>query len=41
MRTFAEVVREFEKEARSLERIYLVLYSERDYGRAVEVLGGG
>lgn len=41
VRTFAEVVREFEKEARSLERIYLVLYSERDYGRAVEVLGGG
>lgn len=39
VRTFRAVVKEFEKEAQSLEKVYLVLYSERDYGRAVKVMG--
>ena len=38
VRTFKEVVEEFGKEAKSLERVYLVLYSERDYGRALRAL---
>ncbi|NJF25774.1 [protein ADP-ribosylglutamate] hydrolase [Thermococcus sp. Bubb.Bath] len=36
VRTFREVVEEFEREARSVERVYLVLYSERDYKRALK-----
>ncbi len=38
VRTFKEVVGEFEKEAKGLERVYLVLYSEKDYERALEVI---
>ena len=39
VRTFEETVEEFSKEARSVEKVYLVLYSERDYRRALNVLG--
>ena len=39
--TFKETIEEFSKEARSVERVYLVLYSERDYRTAVEALGLG
>ena len=35
VRTFKEVVEEFGKEARSVEKVYLVLYSEKDYERAL------
>ncbi len=38
VKTFREVVEESGKEAKSLERVYLVLYSERDYGRALRAL---
>ncbi|WP_456396738.1 [protein ADP-ribosylglutamate] hydrolase [Thermococcus sp.] len=38
VRTFSEVVEEFSEEAGSLEKVYLVLYSERDYGRALEFI---
>lgn len=38
VRTFKEVVGEFGKEAESLERVYLVLYSEKDYERALRAL---
>ncbi len=38
VRTFREVVEEFSKEAKSLERVYLVLYSEDSYRRALEAL---
>ena len=38
--TFKEAVEEFSKEARSVERIYLVLYSDDSYRRALEVLSG-
>ncbi|WP_297490168.1 [protein ADP-ribosylglutamate] hydrolase [Thermococcus sp.] len=38
VKTFRETVEEFEREAKSVERIYLVLYSERDYERAVKTL---
>ncbi|WP_148883799.1 [protein ADP-ribosylglutamate] hydrolase [Thermococcus aciditolerans] len=34
VRTFKETVEEFSKEAESVERVYLVLYSERDYRAA-------
>ncbi|MBP1911500.1 [protein ADP-ribosylglutamate] hydrolase [Thermococcus stetteri] len=35
--TFKEVVEEFGKDARSVKRVYLVLYSENDYERALRV----
>ncbi len=35
VRTFKEVVEEFGKEAGSVEKVYLVLYSEKDYERAL------
>jgi len=38
VRTFREVVEAFSKEARSVERVYLVLYSERDYKRALKAI---
>ncbi|GAB6103229.1 hypothetical protein JCM16138_24520 [Thermococcus atlanticus] len=38
VRTFSEVVEEFSEEAGSLEKVYLVLYSERDYKRALEFI---
>jgi O-acetyl-ADP-ribose deacetylase (regulator of RNase III) len=38
VRTFREVVEEFKKEARSVEKVYLVLYSEKDYERALRVI---
>ncbi|NJE10964.1 [protein ADP-ribosylglutamate] hydrolase [Thermococcus sp. MAR1] len=41
VRTFKEVVEGFSTEARSVERVYLVLYSEGDYRTAVETLGLG
>ena len=37
--TFKEAVEEFSRGARSVERVYLVLYSEEDYRRALKVLG--
>lgn len=36
--TFKEVVEEFGKEAGSVERVYLVLYSEKDYERALRAV---
>lgn len=39
VKTFREVVEEFGKEARSVEKVYLVLYSEKDYERALKALG--
>ena len=39
VRTFKEVVEEFSKEARSVERVYLVLYSEDSYRETLKVLG--
>ena len=39
VKTFKEVVEEFSKEAKSVERVYLVLYSEDAYRTAVETLG--
>jgi O-acetyl-ADP-ribose deacetylase (regulator of RNase III) len=38
VKTFKEVLGEFEKEARSVEKVYLVLYSERDYERALRAV---
>ncbi|WP_457752521.1 [protein ADP-ribosylglutamate] hydrolase [Thermococcus sp.] len=38
VRTFKETVEEFSKESRSVGKVYLVLYSEGDYRRALEVL---
>ncbi|WP_456444190.1 [protein ADP-ribosylglutamate] hydrolase [Thermococcus sp.] len=40
VKTFEEVVGEFSGKAKSVERVYLVLYSERDYGRALKALRG-
>ncbi|MDV3103865.1 [protein ADP-ribosylglutamate] hydrolase [Thermococcus waiotapuensis] len=37
VKKFKETVEEFEREAKSVERVYLVLYSEGDYRRALEV----
>ncbi|WP_297072562.1 [protein ADP-ribosylglutamate] hydrolase [Thermococcus sp.] len=39
VRTFKKTVEEFSKEARSVERVYLVLYSEDSYREALKVLG--
>ncbi|AEK73320.1 RNase III inhibitor [Thermococcus sp. 4557] len=39
VRTFKETVEEFSKEARSVERVYLVLYSGDAYRTALSVLG--
>ncbi|NJE04272.1 [protein ADP-ribosylglutamate] hydrolase [Thermococcus sp. MV11] len=36
VRTFRETVEEFSKEAKSVERVYLVLYSEETYRRALK-----
>ncbi|MDK2913279.1 MAG: hypothetical protein PWQ79_194 [Thermococcaceae archaeon] len=36
--TFKEVVKEFGKEARSVEKVFLVLYSEKDYERALRAV---
>ncbi|KUH33150.1 hypothetical protein APY94_07015 [Thermococcus celericrescens] len=38
VKTFKEVVKEFGKEAKSVEKVYLVLYSERDYERVLKAL---
>ncbi|ASJ02049.1 hypothetical protein A3L09_01595 [Thermococcus profundus] len=38
VKTFREVVEEFEREAKGLEKVYLVLYSEGDYKRALRVV---
>jgi len=38
VRTFKEIVEEFSREARAVERVYLVLYSEGDYERALKAL---
>ncbi|AMQ18712.1 [protein ADP-ribosylglutamate] hydrolase [Thermococcus peptonophilus] len=38
VKTFKEAVEEFRKEARGVERVYLVLYSEGDYERALRVV---
>jgi len=38
VKTFKEVVEEFSKEAKSVERVYLVLYSEENYRKALEIL---
>jgi len=38
VRTFKETVEEFSREARSVEKVYLVLYSEDAYRRALGVL---
>ncbi|WP_457742531.1 [protein ADP-ribosylglutamate] hydrolase [Thermococcus sp.] len=38
VKTFKEVINEFENEARSVERVYLVLYSEDAYSKALDVL---
>ncbi|NJE49624.1 [protein ADP-ribosylglutamate] hydrolase [Thermococcus sp. 9N3] len=38
VRTFKETVEEFLREARSVEKVYLVLYSEDAYRRALDVL---
>ena len=38
VRTFKETVEEFSREAKSVERVYLVLYSEDAYRRALDVL---
>ncbi|NJD98693.1 [protein ADP-ribosylglutamate] hydrolase [Thermococcus sp. LS1] len=41
VRTFKETAEEFSRETRSVEKVYLVLYSERDYNRARAVLENG
>ncbi|NJE85450.1 [protein ADP-ribosylglutamate] hydrolase [Thermococcus sp. CX2] len=41
VRTFKETVEEFSREARSVEKVYLVLYSERDYEIARKALDFG
>ncbi|NPA47066.1 MAG: [protein ADP-ribosylglutamate] hydrolase [Thermococci archaeon] len=38
VRTFKEIVEGFSREARSVEKVYLVLYSEGDYERALKAL---
>ncbi len=38
VKTFREVVEEFSREAKNVERVYLVLYSKGDYERALEAL---
>lgn len=38
VRTFSEAVEEFSKEAESVKSVYLVLYSEGDYERALKIL---
>ncbi|WP_456366615.1 [protein ADP-ribosylglutamate] hydrolase [Thermococcus sp.] len=38
VKTFRETVEEFARGAKSVERIYLVIYSERDYEEALEIL---
>ncbi|AIU69285.1 hypothetical protein TEU_02410 [Thermococcus eurythermalis] len=40
VKTFKEVVEKFSKEAKSVEKVYLVLYSEESYRKALEVLNG-
>ncbi len=40
VKTFKEVVGEFSKEAKSVEKVYLVLYSEESHRKALEVLNG-
>ncbi|ACS32727.1 Conserved hypothetical protein, Appr-1-p processing enzyme family [Thermococcus gammatolerans EJ3] len=40
VKTFRETVEEFSKEAKSVEKVYLVLYSEESYRKALEVLNG-
>lgn len=39
VRTFEEVVGEFGREAGSVEKVYLVLYSKGDYERALKAIG--
>jgi O-acetyl-ADP-ribose deacetylase (regulator of RNase III) len=38
VRTFKEVVEEFGQNAKNVEKVYLVLYSERDYERALRIV---
>lgn len=38
VKAFKEVVEEFGKEARSVEKVFLVLYSEKDYERALRAV---
>ncbi len=38
VRTFIEAVEEFSEEAESVKEVHLVLYSERDYERALKIL---
>ncbi|AHL23411.1 [protein ADP-ribosylglutamate] hydrolase [Thermococcus nautili] len=40
VRTFKETVEEFLREARSVEKVYLVLYSEDAYRRAISTYNG-
>ncbi|WP_456421518.1 [protein ADP-ribosylglutamate] hydrolase [Thermococcus sp.] len=39
VKTFKEVVEEFSMKARSVEKVYLVLYSDDAYGRAIDIVG--
>lgn len=38
VKTFAETVKEFSEEAKSVREVYLVLYSKKDYERALKTL---
>ncbi|ALV63807.1 hypothetical protein ADU37_CDS21100 [Thermococcus sp. 2319x1] len=38
VKTFVETVKGFSREAKSVEEVYLVLYSEKDYERALKTL---
>jgi len=40
VRTFKETVEEFSREAKSVEKVYLVLYSEDAYRRAISTYNG-
>ena len=41
IKTFIEAVKEFSREAKSVEKVYLVLYSKDNYEQALKVLEGG
>ncbi|EHR77592.1 hypothetical protein OCC_10830 [Thermococcus litoralis DSM 5473] len=38
VKTFVEMVKEFSEEAKSVKEVYLVLYSKKDYERALKTL---
>ncbi|MFA4668774.1 [protein ADP-ribosylglutamate] hydrolase [Pyrococcus kukulkanii] len=40
VKTFKEVVDEFIKRSKSIKEVFLVLYSEEDYSKAIKALGG-